>query len=538
MKPRILFVTLLAVTSVASAAPWMYRGTLNDAGKPANGSYNLRLTLVNEAGTHSVSQPITLVNVAVRDGNFATEVDFGVDLTALSPMKLRTEVSQGGSSFVALGEPTRFDAKSALAGICWDTSGNTVAAGEFLGSTNNAALQFRVRAENALRIEPTTVAGVVNIVAGNAGNFARVGILGGTVSGGGGNGLDNNRVFESFSTVAGGVNNYAGDFAVGIGRIGAATVSGGANNLATGMNSTVGGGSANIAKGLNATVPGGLGNKALGDFSFAAGARAQVREEDFGTFVWSDGSSTSTFSSVDDNQFLIRAFGGVGINTNTLGNAVTLRSSELVVRNGIAGDNADITLMNDTNRGYNVVSVPNGVNAGSFAIGEVDARSSNVGFVNRLLIAPNGDLTISAGAFKPGGGAWFVSSDARLKQDVSGLTGSLERLLQLRGVNFSYRSDAPKSLTAIGPQIGFIAQEVEQVFPQWIGEREGYKTVGIKGFEALTVEALRELRAESAVIDKAQSAELKSLRAENAALKQSDAKLRARLNALEAALRL
>jgi hypothetical protein len=38
--------------------------------------------------------------------------------------------------------------------------------------------------------------------------------------------------------------------------------------------------------------------------------------------------------------------------------------------------------------------------------------------------------------------------------------------------------------------------------------------------EALAVEALPELRAESPVIDKAQSAELKSLRAENAALKQ------------------
>jgi cell division protein FtsB len=52
---------------------------------------------------------------------------------------------------------------------------------------------------------------------------------------------------------------------------------------------------------------------------------------------------------------------------------------------------------------------------------------------------------------------------------------------------------------------------------------------GIRGFEALTVEALRELRGESAVIDSAQNAELKSLRAENA-------ELRTRLEALEAKL--
>jgi Chaperone of endosialidase len=103
-------------------------------------------------------------------------------------------------------------------------------------------------------------------------------------------------------------------------------------------------------------------------------------------------------------------------------------------------------------------------------------------------------------------------------------------------VNFRYRADAPKALTAPGPQIGFIAQEVEKVFPQWIGEKDGYKTVGITGFEALTVEALRELRFESALIDQAQRAELDQLRDENNALRQSDAELRAELLALKQAV--
>ncbi len=131
---------------------------------------------------------------------------------------------------------------------------------------------------------------------------------------------------------------------------------------------------------------------------------------------------------------------------------------------------------------------------------------------------------------KPGGGAWSIASDARLKTDVSNLSGSLDRLLELRGVNFSYRADAPKDLSAPGSQIGFIAQEVEKVFPQWIAEREGFKTIGIKGFEALTVEALRELRSESAVIDLAQSAELVKLSAENAALRERLAALEAKLS--------
>jgi hypothetical protein len=40
-----------------------------------------------------------------------------------------------------------------------------------------------------------------------------------------------------------------------------------------------------------------------------------------------------------------------------------------------------------------------------------------------------------------------------------------------------------------------VAQEVEEVFPEWVGrDSEGSKTVCIRGFEALTIEALRELR--------------------------------------------
>jgi endosialidase-like protein len=48
-----------------------------------------------------------------------------------------------------------------------------------------------------------------------------------------------------------------------------------------------------------------------------------------------------------------------------------------------------------------------------------------------------------------------------------------------------------------GPQTGLIAQEVEKVFPDWVSsDPEGYKELTIRGFEALTIEALRELKNE------------------------------------------
>ncbi|MGE0481058.1 MAG: tail fiber domain-containing protein [Phycisphaerae bacterium] len=105
-------------------------------------------------------------------------------------------------------------------------------------------------------------------------------------------------------------------------------------------------------------------------------------------------------------------------------------------------------------------------------------------------------LAVSGSAAKVGGGSWSILSDARLKRNIVDLAGALERLLALRGTTFEYaRPD--HALQARGEQIGFIAQEVERVFPDWVEVADnGYKFVTVKGFEALTVEALRELRAE------------------------------------------
>jgi hypothetical protein len=87
-------------------------------------------------------------------------------------------------------------------------------------------------------------------------------------------------------------------------------------------------------------------------------------------------------------------------------------------------------------------------------------------------------------------------SDVRLKRNIAGLDGALGRLLQLRGVTFDWNELAQQE-SSDEPQIGFLAQDVETVFPQWVRSNgDGYKHLAIRGFEALAVEALRELQAE------------------------------------------
>ena len=88
---------------------------------------------------------------------------------------------------------------------------------------------------------------------------------------------------------------------------------------------------------------------------------------------------------------------------------------------------------------------------------------------------------------------WTNSSDLRLKRDVQPLQGALHKLLNLRGVRYRWQEPA-KHGNLTGDQMGFVAQEVEAVFPEWVSTNpDGLKDLTIRGLEALVVEAFREL---------------------------------------------
>lgn len=110
-------------------------------------------------------------------------------------------------------------------------------------------------------------------------------------------------------------------------------------------------------------------------------------------------------------------------------------------------------------------------------------------------------------AAKPGGGSWASTSDERLKKNIHTLERALDTILSMRGVTFEYID--PKAMNELeGERIGFVAQEIEQIIPDWVSNGpDGYKRVTIRGFEALAVEAIRELEARNAELE-AQNAEL------------------------------
>ncbi len=371
----------------------------------------------------------------------------------------------------------------------------------------------------------------------------------GVIAGGYGNragDLDANPENGAFAAVVGGIFNWAvgsrsfvgsGDSNQATG--GYAAISGGAYNLAMGLASSVGGGEgnramgnasvvsggfSNVAFGVDSVVAGGAASCAGGSFSFAAGRRAKIvapigsteaqcppstlagdTNGHEGSFVWAD-STNADFVSTGPNQFLMRASGGVGVNTAAIPAAM------------------DVVLASrPSNNDFNLWMRPQSVNNG-IALGVAATASTADLFISRFdgtnyftyaTWQNDGRLRVFFdNPIKPTAGGWAAPSDARLKHHIEPLsTGTLDRLLALHGVTFEYNANAPKNYFVPGVHTGFVAQEVEKVFPDWVSSDDtGYKLVAPKGFEALAVEALRELRMEKDV-------QIETLSAQNASLK-------------------
>ena len=94
-----------------------------------------------------------------------------------------------------------------VAGDFWQLSGNagTTAGNHFMGTTDNGPLEFRVNNQRALRLEPTSMAGAVNVIGGAAGNAAAANVYGVTIAGGGGNNVN-----SPYGVVGGGSQNVIG----------------------------------------------------------------------------------------------------------------------------------------------------------------------------------------------------------------------------------------------------------------------------------------------------------------------------------------
>jgi hypothetical protein len=419
MKTRfeLLFLALVlsgcALNAQAQGTAFTYQGVLSTTNGPSNGLFDLTFGIFSvSSGGSQVGGTLTTPAVGITNGTFWVVLDFGPGIftgparwlelsvrtngggafATLTPRQPILPVpyaitasnlsgtisgsqvtgtlpggSLSGSYFNAVGLNNSLNSFSGngagltsvnaatVGGLAatsfWKTNGNSgtsPANGNFLGTSDNQPLELRVNGLRALRLEPNGN-GTPNVIGGYSNNFVTAGVTSATIAGGGANG-DTNSVTAVGGTVGGGLDNSAGNLG---------------------------------------TVPGGFGNVASGQFSFAAGLLAQAVHQ--GAFVWAD-AQLADFSSTANDQFLIRASGGVGIGTNSPAATLHISSAtgpagpQLRLDQTTAGDFSRLRFLSGTNP-YWDVAVGGGVgNVMNWFV-------SGVG--NLMTLQPTGDLSVS-----------------------------------------------------------------------------------------------------------------------------------------------
>ena len=176
--------------------------------------------------------------------------------------------------------------------------------------------------------------------------------------------------------------------------------------------------------------------------------------------------------------------------------------------------------------------------------GNIRLSSSSSRFLNLNYNEPNGRFEVQMNTYSShhgransnyhnkvtwnGDNNWDFLSDKRLKKNISKVENILDRLVQLQVVNYNwvYSDDNEPKMT------GFIAQDVQPLFPTLVGEtsnpdsEETTLTLKYNNFGVLAVGAIKELKDEK-------DTEIDNLQNKVNDLKQKNMLLNDRLNAIE-----
>ena len=331
-----------------------------------------------------------------------------------------------------------------------------------------------------------------------------------------GGGSGNSTGIGSASTVSGGEQNAS--------TVTGATVGGGSQNISSGAYSTIAGGELNLSSGYASAVPGGLRASAAGDFSFAAGRNAKANHA--GAFVWAD-SLNADFASTTNDQFCLRARGGVGIGTANPQGSLHIYSANnpTVMRlqstgtpgfgrvEFVSNPQGDI---NEWRPGY-IQSTDNGGFVGGLAFFVNGAGAGNRFGSNEVMRVVNGAVgigtaapvsalqvvgTVTATAFNP-------PSDRNLKENFAAVNPRqmLDKVAALPISRWNFIGDSAT------PHVGPMAQDFHAAFGLGTDERH-IATVDADGVALAAIQGLNqkfeEQRAENAEL-KQQVAELKQL---------------------------
>ncbi len=132
-------------------------------------------------------------------------------------------------------------------------------------------------------------------------------------------------------------------------------------------------------------------------------------------------------------------------------------------------------------------------------------------------------LAVNGSAGKPGGGYWTNWSDKQLKDINGDYEKGLDEIVKLHTVKYKYKKDNTLDLPSNEEYVGFIAQEVQAIFPEAVSKSEnGYLDLNVNSINIAMVNAIKELKEEN-----------DNLKEENETLKTEFEDLKIRIENLE-----
>ena len=190
-------------------------------------------------------------------------------------------------------------------------------------------------------------------------------------------------------------------------------------------------------------------------------------------------------------NYWFNAPSGTAGNTITFTQAMTLDASGNLLVGTTSNTNASRIFSRGTatSSALALQGASGDVALAQLTVGKFDNNSTTSQVFVRFTINDNSGGSGQINANGASQAAFGSFSDSRLKENIVNLPSQLASVLSLRPVEFDYKDGS-------GHQIGFVAQEIQKVYSDTVGEQDGFLTVtGWSKTEARLVSAIKELAA-------------------------------------------
>ena len=199
-----------------------------------------------------------------------------------------------------------------------------------------------------------------------------------------------------------------------------------------------------------------------------------------GSTAISLGSSATTIAGLTS----VTSTGFTGALTGNASTATTLATARNI--NGVSfNGSADIT----------VTAAAGTLSGATLASGVTASSLTSVGTLTSLTVSgatATGALTVTGAVTATGDITAFFTSDKRHKNNIQTIPNALEKVSKLNGVTWEWNDDVHE-VTKSTPKTGLIAQEVQEVLPQVVIERQdGFLALDYSKMMGLMVEAIKE----------------------------------------------